>query len=38
MALQLMLDAEPVGITIAAHLPWDAINLKSMMNELPLLK
>jgi len=29
--------AEPVGLTIAEHLPWDAINLKSMLEELPLL-
>jgi len=27
-----------VGLSIAEHLPWDAINLKAMLNELPLLK
>lgn len=26
-----------VGITIAEHLPWDAINLKNMLASLPLL-
>lgn len=26
-----------VGLTIAEHLPWDALNLKNMLNELPLL-
>lgn len=29
--------AEPVGLTIAEHLPWDAINLKAMLEELPLI-
>ena len=30
--------AEPVGLTIAEHLPWDMLNLKNMLSELPLLK
>nr|WP_287859527.1 arginase family protein [Klebsiella sp.] len=30
--------ALPVGLTVAEHLPWDAINLKQMLAELPLLK
>ncbi|MFJ5482630.1 arginase family protein [Pectobacterium actinidiae] len=29
--------AEPVGLTIAEHLPWDAINLKKMLASLPLI-
>ncbi|HHZ8190531.1 TPA: arginase family protein [Pseudomonas aeruginosa] len=29
--------ARPVGLTIAEHLPWDAINLKGMLESLPLL-
>ena len=28
---------EAVGLTIAEHLPWDAINLKAMLEELPLI-
>ena len=28
---------ETVGLTIAEHLPWDAINLKAMLKELPLI-
>ncbi|MGH1592549.1 arginase family protein [Yersinia proxima] len=31
-------EAEVVGLTIAEHLPWDMLNLKNMLNELPLLK
>ena len=31
-------QAEVVGITLAEHLPWDMLNLKNMLNELPLLK
>jgi arginase len=30
-------QAKPVGLTIAEHLPWDAINLKKMLESLPLL-
>ncbi|EMC6869737.1 arginase family protein [Salmonella enterica] len=30
-------QAEPVGLTLAEHLPWDALNLKQMLNHLPLL-
>lgn len=30
--------AVPVGLTIAEHLPWDMLNLKNMLSELPLLK
>lgn len=30
--------AEPVGLTIAEHMPWDMVNLKNMLCELPLLK
>ena len=30
--------AAPVGVTVAEHLPWDAINLKQMLAELPLMK
>lgn len=30
-------EAIPVGLTIAEHLPWDAISLKDMLSELPLL-
>ncbi|MDT8821183.1 arginase family protein, partial [Klebsiella pneumoniae] len=26
------------GLTIAEHLPWDMLNLKNMLSELPLLK
>lgn len=29
--------AEVVGLTISEHLPWDAINLKDMMERLPLV-
>ncbi|HCI5682781.1 TPA: arginase family protein [Klebsiella variicola subsp. variicola] len=29
--------ADIVGLGIAEHLPWDAINLKNMLNALPLL-
>lgn len=30
--------AEAVGLTLAEHLPWDMLNLKNMLNGLPLLK
>lgn len=30
--------AEPVGLTIAEHLPWDMLNLKNMLSVLPLMK
>ncbi|MFU0854441.1 arginase family protein, partial [Kluyvera cryocrescens] len=30
--------AEPVGLTIAEHLPWDMLNLKNMLCALPLMK
>ncbi|MBB3306956.1 MULTISPECIES: arginase family protein [unclassified Enterobacter] len=30
--------AETVGLTVAEHLPWDAINLKKMLGSLPLLR
>ncbi len=30
--------AVPFGLTIAEHLPWDMLNLKNMLSELPLLK
>ncbi|HFF8550596.1 TPA: arginase family protein [Kluyvera cryocrescens] len=30
--------AEPVGLTIAEHLPWDMLNLKNMLSALPLMK
>ena len=30
--------AEPVGLTVAEHLPWDAINLSKMLASLPLMK
>ncbi|CNI32681.1 arginase family protein [Yersinia vastinensis] len=29
---------EPVGLTIAEHLPWDMLNLKNMLSALPLMK
>jgi Arginase/agmatinase/formimionoglutamate hydrolase, arginase family len=29
--------AEPVGLTLAEHLPWDALNIKHMLEHLPLL-
>jgi len=29
---------EPVGLTIAEHLPWDMLNLKNMLSALPLIK
>ncbi|KAA8734814.1 arginase family protein [Acinetobacter qingfengensis] len=31
------LHAEAVGITIAEHLPWDAVNLQNFLLKLPLL-
>ena len=31
-------QTEAVGITLAEHLPWDMLNLKNMLSELPLLK
>lgn len=30
--------AEPVGLTLAEHLPWDMLNLKKMLSALPLMK
>ncbi|WP_420856055.1 hypothetical protein [Xenorhabdus indica] len=30
-------DTKTVGLTISEHLPWDAINLKAMLAQLPLL-
>ncbi|HFT7129331.1 TPA: arginase family protein [Klebsiella aerogenes] len=30
-------QAKPVGLTVAEHLPWDALNLKNMLEALPLL-
>lgn len=30
--------AVPVGLTVAEHLPWDAINLRKLLSSLPLLK
>lgn len=30
--------AEPVGLTLAEHMPWDMVNLRNMLSELPLLK
>lgn len=30
--------AEPVGLTITEHLPWDMLNLKNMLSALPLMK
>lgn len=30
-------QAVPVGLTLAEHLPWDALNLKHMLEKLPLL-
>lgn len=35
---QATLAAEPVGLTLAEHMPWDMVNLKNMLSELPLLK
>lgn len=29
--------ADVVGLGIAEHLPWDALALKTMLNQLPLL-
>ncbi|HHX4022326.1 TPA: arginase family protein, partial [Klebsiella michiganensis] len=29
---------EPVGLTLAEHLPWDMLNLKNMLSALPLMK
>ncbi|WP_025732700.1 arginase family protein [Carnimonas nigrificans] len=29
--------AKPVGLTLAEHLPWDALHLKNMLESLPLL-
>ncbi|WP_333500396.1 arginase family protein [Kluyvera sp. CHPC 1.2972] len=31
-------QTEAVGVTLAEHLPWDMLNLKNMLSELPLLK
>lgn len=30
--------AVPVGLTVAEHLPWDAINLRQMLASLPLMR
>lgn len=30
-------QAKPVGLTLAEHLPWDALNMKNMLERLPLL-
>lgn len=30
-------QAKPVGLTVAEHLPWDTLNLKNMLEALPLL-
>uniref|UniRef100_UPI0006670FF2 arginase family protein n=2 Tax=Klebsiella/Raoultella group TaxID=2890311 RepID=UPI0006670FF2 len=30
-------QAKPVGLTVAEHLPWDALSLKNMLEALPLL-
>ncbi len=30
--------ADAVGLTIAEHMPWDMLNLKNMLNALPLMK
>jgi len=30
--------ARPVGLTVAEHLPWDAINLREMLGSLPLIR
>lgn len=30
--------AQPVGLTIAELLPWDMLNLKNMLSELPLMR
>lgn len=30
--------AQPVGLTIAEHLPWYVLNLKNMLSALPLIK
>ncbi|EPB9885866.1 arginase family protein [Yersinia enterocolitica] len=29
---------QPVGLTIAEHIPWDMLNLKNMLSALPLMK
>ena len=35
---QAALATTPVGLTVAEHLPWDAINLSRMLASLPLMK
>lgn len=35
---QVTSEAEPVGLTIAEHMPWDMLNLKNMLSALPLIK
>jgi len=35
---QVTSKTEPVGLTIAEHLPWDMLNLKNMLSALPLMK
>lgn len=34
---QVTTEKQVVGMTIAEHLPWDALNLQEMMQQLPLL-
>lgn len=34
---EVMTEKQVVGMTIAEHLPWDALNLQEMMKQLPLL-
>ena len=31
-------EADVVGMSFAEHMPWDALNLKTMLDELPFLK
>jgi len=31
-------EAEAVGLTIAEHMPWDMVNLKNLLSDLPLMK
>lgn len=34
---EVMTEKQIVGLTIAEHLPWDALNLQEMLKQLPLL-
>jgi arginase len=34
---EVMTEKQVVGMTIAEHMPWDALNLQQMMQQLPLL-